>query len=168
MEKRYTGELAKPLKEIPWGRHGLYATDEDLEKISQEAFNEEAAKLILLFDHYEIDHKSANAFVQLARCLARTHVPGLKRIRKAGAPQTWSLFDYCNLKIEVDDLRAKQKVGTVKSVKWACGIVAKQEPWKSRVKKLSNPVEALRRAYYKADPEWAASMRRVRAQHPRV
>ena len=164
MKKRYTGELAKPLKEIPWGRHGLYATDEDLEKISQEAFNEEAAKLILLFDHYEIDHKSANAFVQLARCLARAHVPGLKRIRKAGAPQTWDVFDFSFLKIEVDDLRAKQKVGTVKSVKWACEIVAKQEPWKSRVKKLGKPGEALRRAYYKADPKWTELMRKARSR----
>ena len=164
MKKRYTGELAKPLKEIPWGRHGLCTTDEDMEKISQEAFNEEAAKLILLFDHHEIDHKSANAFVQLARCLARAHVPGLKRIRKAGAPKTWNVFDFSNLKIEVDDMRAKQKVGTVKSVKWACEIVAKQEPWKSRVKKLGKPGEALRRAYYKANPKWTELMRKARSR----
>ena len=163
MKKPYTGALAKPLGEIRWEGLGLFPTDEEWNQIGNAAVAEEIAKIDLLFDHYEIDRGLPDACMRLVYYLATAHVPGLKRIRKAGAPQTWSVMDYSELKIAVDDLRAHQENGVIKSIAWACTKLARHEPWKSRIGKLGNAVEALRRAYYKADPRWTEALRKARS-----
>ena len=116
--------------------------------------DEEVPKILLLLDYFGIDQTSPHALELLAYLLALTHVPGLQRIRPAGARKTWSDYELAELKIAVDDLLTKKNIENKKSIAWACETLAKQEPWKSRIKNSKNPGEVLRRAYYKADPGW--------------
>ena len=155
MEKKpYTGELAKPLKEIQLETAGLLPSAEEWAAHTKKMRDEEVPKILLLLDHFEIDRANPRALGMLAYVLALTHVPGLQRIRPAGARKTWSDYELAELKIAVDDLLTKQNSENNKSITWACETLAKQEPWKSRIKKSKNPGEVLRRAYYKADPGW--------------
>ena len=163
MEKKpYTGELAKPLKEIQVESTGLRPTAEQMAAHLKKMRDEEVPKILLLLDHYEIDRANPLALAMLAYCLALAHVPGLKRIRPAGARKTWSDYELAELKIAVDDLLTTKNIENKKSITWGCETLAKQEPWKSRIKNSMNPGEVLRRAYYKADPGWTEWARKNR------
>lgn len=151
-KKLYTGELTKPMQEIyyPPSREGV-------KKAIKAANQEEALKLLRLYEHYGINLSDENAAFQLNVCLARKHVNGFKRIPKAGAKTKWNMIECNDLKNEVDKFR---KVNSEKGISGhqnsktnAFNHFAKKERWMKLTGNKAKPQE-IKRQYHNADPNW--------------
>jgi hypothetical protein len=108
---------------------------------------EDRTKLCLLCEQRGIKD-GPDMFYCLALALARERYPASK---KPGRPKKWTEWIGGMLVVEIERL-VKYK-GPRYSVNWACGQLAKREPWKSFLEvngdtKSHDPVKSLRQAYY--------------------
>ena len=102
---------------------------------AKEDFNQQVQeKMLLLMDHYEIDHSDVNKWQLLAQTLALMFVPGLQlkpKEAKKGAKSKWSNMQraklYCSVMIK-NKSRAERRYS--KSDRASCNILAKSEYWK--------------------------------------
>ena len=147
----YTGELAKPMQEYTLPFEDGFKLGPIGKEIIKNSLDEEMHKLMLLVKHFEIDVRDENPWLLLSLALARTHVPGFKKIKKAGTPQIWHWARLCELRKAVDGYIeiTPSKI----SVTQACIDLAKNEPWKSLLADKRRPEEVLRTQYYNIKPE---------------
>lgn len=153
--KSYSGSLKKRLKQRPLRNFGVVregAIERATEYNRRVTAAEMRIKLFVLLDHFEISSDNPDCWLQLAVKLALEHVPGFQVERKVGAKPKWTIFNRRELRETIDC--EKSKAGNIagKGIAWACGILAKQEPWKSLVKGQDR-AESLRSVYYKARRE---------------
>ncbi len=148
-KKKYTGALNKPMLEFTYPHNdGLRLSDRNIEAKNKDT-GEEFDKLSLLAKHYKIDESNKHAGLLLALELARAHVPGFKRINKAGTPKVWHKTRLCELRKDVDRYKTIRKI----NIKQACSELSKCEPWKTLLVDKREPAEILRTQYYKIKPE---------------
>lgn len=121
---------------------------------------EDRAKLELLCQHYGIED-SPHKFYELALKLARELHP---EPRKRGRKTKWTGLAMGALLVEID--RIKSTDDPLHGVEWACGQLAKTEPWLSFLETkdsnnfASDPAEALRKVYYEfRDHHWVKLFR---------
>lgn len=126
----------------------LLASDEHLAKLAILWAEEDTQKLLELCKIFEIS-EGPNQWFNLALALAREHYPTPD---KRGAKNKWDPTVRALLIAEVKR-KLSQPSGNDKSVAWACGRLAMQEPWKALVATKgsgvpsSNPAASLKRAY---------------------
>ena len=97
-------------------------------------------RLRLLLDHYEIARDDPNRWIELSMWLAVNHVPGFEYSPK-GAPTKWGENEEFKLFSRVVELTKRGN-----SIRNACRLLAKKEPYKSH----SQSMEVLRRRFYAA------------------
>lgn len=149
MKFTYTGDLAKPI-EPP--SIGLLMTDDQIAEIARALFQEEARRMVLLFDAHNIQNGDWRA---LCFALAKNHVPGFKMAKgRAGAPKKWHDYDRAMLVLAVEE--------TGLGVTEATGLLVKREPWKSMVSH-SRGAESLRDEFHRADKKWVSMARKAKA-----
>lgn len=147
--KRYSGTLAKPFSELRLG-FGAIASQASFDRVRrqiEERRHEKLKKLLLLCDHYEIERNHPRQWFLLALALAEQHVRGLQERRKPGAKQKWTRVKKWELKEAVDRKIADKGRTPGTSVTWACGVLAKQDAWRTLLGKNTKPAEALRHIY---------------------
>jgi hypothetical protein len=97
------------------------------------------------------------------RQLSRAHVPGFQRRAKPGRTKTWDVFADAEARIAVEDLlQTYERNSDTRGVSWACSVLARREPWKSKLARARKPAEILRQAYYRADSSWCEAVRFMR------
>ena len=163
--KKYQGDLGQmmPFQAIPGGVIGSSQEQRDAFYAAQSA--EQLRRMKLLFEHYQVPETDP---VQLLWKLAERHVPGLQ-FEKAprGPKKRWNPIVTAILAIDVEDLLASKK--GEHSVRWACGVLAKRDPWRRLLKARSSaatakPGDALRKQYELAELAQAARLR----SHPQL
>jgi hypothetical protein len=122
----------------------------------------------LLCQHYGIQD-SPDMFYELALTLARELYP---EPRKRGRKTKWTAVTKGALVVEVD--RIKWPNDSLHGVEWACGQLAKTEPWLSFLETkegnsiVSDSAEALRKVYYEfRDDHWAKLVQESFIRHER-
>jgi len=144
--KKYTGILNTPILEFSYPfNDGLRLSERNIEAKRKDT-NEEFNKLMLLAKHHGIDENDKHAGLLLALELARAHVPGFKRIKKAGAPKLWDTAKLCELKHDIEQYKKITKL----SVSTTCKELANCEPWCDLLKEHRDIPEVLRTQYYNA------------------
>ena len=163
--KKYQGDLGQmmPFETIPGGVIGSSKKQRDAFYAARSV--EQLRRMKLLFEHYRVPETDP---IQLLWKLAESHVPGFQ-FEKAprGHRKRWNPIVTAILAIDVEDLLASKK--GKHSVRWACGVLAKRDPWRRLLKARSSaatakPGDALRKQYELADPKQAARLR----SHPQL
>ena|SRR3990172_8356176 len=126
------------------------ASSERVRKQLEKRLAEKIRKLLLLCAQFGIDINNPQRWLLLSLALAEKHERGFQEVRKPGAKRRWTVFDRFDLKTAVDDLIERADKDHKKGVKWACEVLAKRDPWKTRLMNNEQPVEVLRHAYYDA------------------
>ena len=123
---------------------------------------EDYRKMLLLAKQYGVS-ESPTMWFELALLLARELHP-VKG--KPGRPTTWSKWNLAFLVIEVDRKIAASRHGG--GIDWACGELAKREPWKSFVQETASgdhhgpdPRGALSKRYHEGMSAKARSELRI-------
>jgi hypothetical protein len=138
----------------------LFWDGELLSKKIRDWVEEDDRKLKLLCQHHSIQD-GPHMFYQLALVLARELYP---EPRRRGNKTKWTWLNQGALVVEVE--RRVRPGDPSHGVDWACGQLAKREPWNTFLSKNKkdhpDPGEALRRAYYNfKDDRWANVSRAV-------
>jgi len=158
MQKKFTGELATPIKPR---QLGLLMSEADIREHKAKWANEDHRKLLLLCHHYAIA-EGPHMFYLLALSLAQDFVDGFKERKPRGRKLKWTDLNKSVLVVEIERIRSDHTGGRAndpRSVVWATKRLAKREPWKSFIEATgsgdSDPAEALRHAYYDfKDDKW--------------
>jgi hypothetical protein len=125
-KKQYKGPLARPIYEEPVA--GLLALPwrPGVKRVA----DQQAEKLLLLCDFYQIDRSDPQKWFLLAATLALNHVPGMRVIskpkRRRGRPPIWIAGRYNDLLRDVEDIRSKHDIDISTAIK----MLVKQEKWK--------------------------------------
>jgi len=135
-EKRKPGLLAQAL-----------LSDGAMQELVAKHVAEDHSKLIMLCRHYGIQDGPA-MFYQLSLALAREIYPEPK---KRGRKSKWTELNKGVLVVEVE--RLIHADDPAHGVEWACGVLAKREPWASFLESKEgsfspDPKEALRKVYF--------------------
>lgn len=131
---------------------------------------EDYRKMLLLAEQYGVSESPAMWF-ELALVLARELHPAKG---KPGRPTSWSKWNLALLVIEVERKRDSSPRGG--SIEWACGELARRDPWKQFVQTVAkgdhhgpDPREALSKRYHEGRSSKAkrelSLMRDVFRQH---
>jgi len=152
MQKKFTGELATPIKPR---QLGLLMSEADIREHKAKWANEDHRKLLLLCQHYAIA-EGPHMFYLFALSLAQDFVDGFKERKPRGRKLKWTDLNKSVLVVEIERI-AKHPA---RKVAWAAKQLAKRELWKSFIEAkdsgISDPAEALRQAYYDfKDDRWA-------------
>src|SRR5690349_4797285 len=98
--RRWTGELAKPLRT----RVGLLAHLDPADKSVALAHAEIRSKLDLLLDEYAIPRGGSDKWFHLSCALAEEFVPGFRHTQRGRAVK-WGMFERGMLVVELERLR---------------------------------------------------------------
>lgn len=104
---------------------------------------ERLQKMLILYEHYNIDPEEQGADRQLAFLLAIDHVPGFQHSfpKKAGRSKKWGNVTLIKLFFEVSELLANKNAGhdvPKFHSSDACRYLIKREPWKSLISAKAN------------------------------
>lgn len=119
--------------------------------------DEQTRRLYLLMEFHELDHRKIDGWIKLARLLGEQLIPGLRgTYGTPGAKKKWTAMDRAQVRIEIDDLRAKKPGLSISS---AAAVLSRSPKWKDRGSPRGR-AEVLRRAYYEADPKFVDAVRK--------
>ena len=169
--KKFTGELAEPLKPMFLG--GLLSTGAFGAEDLGARMESERGKLRMVAKHYGVEHPDLNTQTRyVALALAREFVPGFKVAdpnKSDGRPQVWTELREGFLIVEMEkEIRRGNKC----SVSVAASKLSKRTPWKQicQLAGTNNAAETLRKRYYRARKTncWQAILRNSLAYVERV
>ncbi|TCT09475.1 hypothetical protein [Paralcaligenes ureilyticus] len=136
-------------KRKPLSLAAALRNDGSLGDLLEEYAEEDQVKLLLLCQHYGIKAGTA-MFYELSLALAREIYPEPK---KRGRKSKWTYLNKGALVVEVE--RLVKPDDSLHGVEWACGVLAKRDPWASFLEAkesdgfATDPAEALRQVYFK-------------------
>jgi hypothetical protein len=131
---KYAGILGKPRSpKLPLAALLLYPDDERLQRQAIAALKKQDDELFdALFAHYGIRRDDPVGWINLAKALARHHVPAFQPFgsRGRGRPSRddWALAE------EIVELMKTRNL----SIRSACAAMARRSPYKSTAKQIEN------------------------------